>query len=201
MIKTLLDPEKGFVYDWLKKRDEEVETEKPLIEVYRVLCLCTLNHDLKKLDDNHKNMLIDFYWKMIKLRYNFKQWHLYAVSEFFKNVGIQEEKVNEVYFNILESNINENGRGKMLQSISVDNIIELININDISTMKNAVKYLRQDDNTMFHIADILIKYEEKFFDEAPKLYNEIRSIILKLPSGSYSTSYEKKKLVLYLCEM
>ena len=99
---------------------------------------------------------------MIKLNYNFKQWHIYAVSEFFKNINLVDEKVNDLYFNILESSTNENGRDKMLQNIAIDNIIKLVDINEVATMKKAVNFLRQDDNTMFHIADILIKYEEIF---------------------------------------
>ena len=138
---------------------------------------------------------------MIKLNYNFKQWHIYAVSEFFKNINLVDEKVNDVYFNILESNINENGRGKMLQNIAIDNIIKLVDINEVATMKNAVNFLRQDDNTMFHIADILIKYEEKFFGQIQSFYNEVRKIQLKLLSSSYSSNFDKKKLVIYLCEV
>lgn len=208
LIKSLLDPTQGFVYQWLKKRVDTnendrpaVEVERPIIEVYRMLALCTLNHDLNQLDDYHKNILIDFYWKMIKIRYNFKQWSIYAISEFFKNLDLKDDKVNDVYYHILESNINENGRGRMLQNIAIDNIINLVNINEVATMKNAVNFLRQEDNSMFHIADILIKYESKFFPQVVNFYNEIRNILLKLLSSSYTASSEKKKLALYLCEV
>ena len=37
LIKSLLDPNQGYVYEWLKKREEEIEIERPIIEVYRVL--------------------------------------------------------------------------------------------------------------------------------------------------------------------
>ena len=135
---------------------------------------------------------------MIKLNYNFKQWHIYAVSEFFKNINLVDEKVNDLYFNILQSSTNENGRGKMLQNISIDNIIKLVDVNEVATMKNAVNFLRQDDNTMFHIADILIKYEEKFFGQIKSFYNEVNKILLKLSSSGYSSNPDKKKLVIYL---
>jgi len=39
LVKTLLDPNQGYVYDWMNKRDEEIEVERPIIEVCRVLCL------------------------------------------------------------------------------------------------------------------------------------------------------------------
>ena len=135
---------------------------------------------------------------MIKLNYNFKQWHIYAVSEFFKNINLVDEKVNDLYFNILQSSTNENGRGKMLQNISIDNIIKLVDVNEVATMKNAVNFLRQDDNTMFHIADILIKYEEKFFGQIKSFYNEVNKILLKMSSSGYSSNPDKKKLVIYL---
>jgi hypothetical protein len=97
LIKNLLDFKEGYVYEWINKKDDNIEIERPIIEVYKVLVLCTLNHDLTKFDHNTKVTLMDFYWKMIKLKYNFKQWHIYTISEFFKNVNVIEEKVIDVY--------------------------------------------------------------------------------------------------------
>lgn len=201
LIKTLLDPEQGFVYEWINKRDDEIEIERPITEVYKVLALCSQNHDLDKLDRENKEILIDFYWKMIKLKYSFKQWHIFAISEFFKNVKVVEERVNEVYLNILESSTNETSRGKMLQNIAIDNIISLMNLKDVCSIKKTVNFLKQDENTLIHIADILIKYEIKFFEDVKNYSNDIKSILHKIISSNYASSLDKNKIVLYLCEV
>jgi hypothetical protein len=198
LIRSLLDPENGYVYDWINNKDDEIEIERPIIEVYRVLALCTQNHDLNQLDENNKRILMDFYWTMIKLKYNFKQWHIFTISEFFKNVNVVQERVNEVYYNILDSNMNENGRGKMLQNIAIDNIIGQIDLENISSIKQAFSYSKQDENTIMHIADVIIKYEEKFFADVNRYYTDLRSILLKLLSNSYSSNLEKNKIILYL---
>lgn len=200
LIRSLLDPENGYVYDWINNKDDEIEIERPIIEVYRVLALCTQNHDLNQLDENNKRILMDFYWTMIKLKYNFKQWHIFTISEFFKNVNVPQERVNEVYYNILDSNMNENGRGKMLQNIAIDNIIGQIDLENISNVKQAFSYSKQDENTIMHIADVIIKYEAKFFADINRYYSDLRSILLKLLSNSYSSNLEKNKIILYLCE-
>lgn len=189
------------MYEWINKREDEIEIERPIIEVYRVLALCTQNHDLNKLDESNKKILIDFYWKMIKLKYNFKQWHIYTISEFFKNVNVVKERISEVYYNILESNINENGRGRMLQNIAIDNIISSMPFEEICSIKNAVSYAKQDENVIAHIADIIIKYEEKFYENVLNYYHDLYSILKKLLANNYASSLEKNKIILYLCEV
>ena len=90
---------------------------------------------------------MDFYWKMIKLKYNFKQWHIFTISEFFKNVNVVQDRVNEVYYNILESNI-ETGRGRILQTVAIDNIICQMDMENICSIKEAFNYSKQDENTI-----------------------------------------------------
>lgn len=201
LIKNLLDPDQGFVYEWINKRDDDLEIEKPILEVYRVLALCTQNHDFNQLEQSNKEILMSFYWKMIKLKYNFKQWHIFTISEFFKNVNMVQEKVNEVYYTILESNINENGRGRILQSIAIDNIINSMDLEDVCSIKKAVNYLKQDENMIVHIADILIKYEKKFYENVTTYSNDIKTILMKMLANSYSSNLEKNKIILYLCQV
>lgn len=136
---------------------------------------------------------------MIKLKYNFKQWHIFAISEFFKNVDVVQDRVNEVYYNILESNI-ETGRGRILQTIAVDNIIGKMNLENICSIKEAFNYSKQDENTIIHIADVIIKYESKFYSDILNYYNEVCSIMKKLLANCYS-NFEKNKIILYLIDV
>ena len=39
LIKNLLDPKDGYVYHWINQKDDEIEIEKPIIEVYKILAL------------------------------------------------------------------------------------------------------------------------------------------------------------------
>ena len=96
-IRDLLHPTNGYVYQWIENKDDDMEIEKPIMEIYKVLALCTQNYDLNELDAPNKEMLMEFYWRMIKLKYNFKQWHIFTISEFFKNVSVPNDKVKEVY--------------------------------------------------------------------------------------------------------
>jgi len=61
-----------------------------------------------------------------------------------------------------------------------------------------VNFIKQDENTSIHIADILIKYEKKFFDDVQNYSYDIQSILLKIISNNYSASLEKNKIALYL---
>lgn len=197
LIKSLLDPVEGYVYQWINVKEDDIEIEKPIIEVYKVLALCTQNHDLSKLEQSNKTILMDFYWKMIKLKYSFKQWHIFTISEFFKNVNVVQERVNEVYYNILESSI-ESGRGRILQTIAIDNIIGKMSPDNICSIKEAFNYTKQDENTILHIADVIIKYEKKFYSKILNYYLDVYSIMKKLLSTSYSINNEKSKIILYL---
>ena len=102
---------------------------------------------------------------------------------------------------ILELSTNEPIRGKMIQNIIIDNIISLMNLNDVCPIKKAENFIKQDENTLIHIADILIKYELKFFEDVKIYSSNIRSILLKIILRNYASSLEKNKTVLYLCEV
>lgn len=202
LIRNLLDPEKGFVYEWIDKHDDElIEIERPIIEVYRVLALCIENHDFKKLDENNKVILVKFYERMTKLKYNFKQWHIYTISEYFKNVNEIQDKMSEVYYHIVESNSSENGRGKMRQNIAIDNIVSSLDHKNICSIKKTVNYKKQDEKTILHIANIIIKYEEKFYTSIQSYYLDMRAILLRLSVDGCSLSLEKNKIILYCCEV
>jgi hypothetical protein len=181
LIRNLLDPEKGFVYQWINQHEEEtIEIERPIIEVYRVLAICIENYDFAELELDNKKILMEFYHKMTKLKYNFKQWHIYTISEFFKNINAPKEKILEVYYHIIETNTNENGRGKMRQNISIDNIVSSLDQNSICSIKRTVNYKKQDEKTIIHIANIIIKYEEKFYQDIQHYYLDVKTILLKL---------------------
>ena len=138
---------------------------------------------------------------MIKLKYSIKNGIFLQSLNFSNNVKVPEERINEVYYNILESSTNETSRRKMLQNIAIDNIISLMNLNDVCSIKKAVNFIKQDENTLIHIADILIKYELKFFEDVKNYSSDVRSILLKIISSNYASLLEMNKIVLYLCEV
>lgn len=176
-IKDLLHPETGFIHLWIEKKDDEMGIERPIIEVYKVLALCTENYDLNTLDPTNKELLISFYWRMLKceeyLKYNFKQWHIFTLTSFFKSVSVPQNKIKEVYYNILQSNI-ETGRSRILQNISIDNIVSQLTMENICSFKEKFNYYnQQNENTIMHIADVIIKYEEKFWQEVTGYYADL----------------------------
>ena len=51
-----------------------------------------------------------------------------------------------------------------------------------------------------HIADVIIKYEGKFFSDILNYYTDVCSIMKKLLANCYS-SFEKNKIILYLVDV
>ena len=51
-----------------------------------------------------------------------------------------------------------------------------------------------------HIADVIIKYEEKFYNDILNYYSDLCSIMKKLLSNCYS-NFEKNKIILYLVDV
>jgi hypothetical protein len=72
-----------------------------------------------------------------------------------------------------------------------------MNNTNICNIKNVVNYLKQDESSLAHVADIIIKYEKKFFAEVKNFYDDVRSILYKL-TASYAQNPEKQKISLYL---
>jgi hypothetical protein len=74
-------------------------------------------------------------------------------------------------------------------------------LEQICSIKEAYSYSKQDENTIMHIADVIIKYEQKFYNNITNYYTDLCSILKKLLSTSYSMNLEKNKIILYLSEV